>query len=128
VRRPVSTPRRLNAAQVAMKCRVIGHAVLPTTPENSHPGAAKGADRVGMILPALPGARVDIARPGMPVSGRVGERRDRIAKPLVAGAAEARHPALSRLHCDRAHPGIGRESGITGVALTGIGERGDCLL
>ena len=125
MRRPVSTPCRLKAAQIAVKGRFIGHSVLPTAPENPHPCATKGADRVGMVLPTRPCPPIDLAGPGMPVAGRVGERSDCVAKPLVAGAAETRHPALSRLHCDRAHPRIGRESGITGVALTGIAELGD---
>src|SRR2546426_11274469 len=76
VRRPVSTPCRLKAAQIAVKGRFIGHSVLPTAPENPHPCATKGADRVGMVLPTRPCPPIDLAGPGMPVAG-VGRGRRR---------------------------------------------------
>src|SRR5256885_14653471 len=72
VRRPVSTPRRLKGAQIAVKGGVIGHAVLPTAPENPQPGATEGANRVGVVLAARPCPPVDLAGPGMPAPGRVG--------------------------------------------------------
>src|SRR2546426_1528092 len=95
VRRPVSTPCRLKAAQIAVKGRFIGHSVLPTAPENPHPCATKGADRVGMVLPTRPCPPIDLAGPGMPVAGRGGGRSGFVAQPPVSGAGGTRPPPPS---------------------------------
>jgi hypothetical protein len=126
VRRPVSTPRRLKAAQVAVKGGVIGHAVLPTAPENTQPGPTEGANRVGMVLAARPCPPVDLAGP-RPVPGRVGEGRDRVAQPLVAGPAEADDAALAGLDSNRANPGVRRQRGVGRVALARVAKLGDQL-
>ena len=57
-----------------------------------------------------PAAGVVVGRPGMPVPGAVGERRERVAQPLVARPPEAGRLALA---------GLDRHRGLAGVA----GER-----
>ena len=87
-----------------------GHAVLPAVPHDSAPGAADGADRAGVVMPAGAGGRVEVLRPGLPwrlVSARVqnAERRR-----LLQPQRNARVLAFA---------GLDRDGGLAGVA----GER-----
>src|SRR5690348_9279234 len=84
VRRPVSTPRRLELTKVAVASGVIGDPVPPAAPEDPNPGPSQGADRVGVILASGAGPRVDLSCPGVPVAGGVGERGDGVSQALVA--------------------------------------------
>src|ERR1019366_6172616 len=51
--------------QGAVAGRVIRHPVLPASPYDSAPGAPEGADRAGMVVPALAGAGVEVLGPGV---------------------------------------------------------------
>ena len=64
VRLPVSTPRGLKPAEVAVFGGVVGDFVLPAAPENPQPGAAEDADRVRVVEPAGAGSEVDLAAQG----------------------------------------------------------------
>src|SRR5680860_1715235 len=109
MRRPVSTPNLREPLQPGMPGWLVGDAVLPAAPEHPAPGPPEDPDRMGMVDPAGSSSCVGVASPGMPVPGRVGEHPEVIAKPVVAGPAEARASHLARLLGDRAVSGVGGE-------------------
>src|ERR1044072_2122025 len=125
MRRPVSTPRGLEPSKVAVKSGVIGHSVLPATPENAQPGTPQGADRMRVVLAPVSCPPVDLFRPRMPVAGGVGEGGDGDPQPLVAGAPEGRGPALARLQGYRTHAGVGGKRRIARVAASSVAQLGD---
>src|SRR5579884_1830399 len=83
--------------QGAMAGRVVGDAVLPAAPHDSAPGAAEGAGGARVVVSAGDRAGVVVGGPGVPVAGRVGQRAERVAQPLVARPAKTGGLALAGL-------------------------------
>src|SRR5215211_4575090 len=86
MRRPVSTLDRDLALEGAVAGGVVGLSVVPHAPEDAGPGASDGAD--GALVAAGAGVAVEAPRPGVVVSGRVGESGEGVAEAFVAGVAE----------------------------------------
>jgi hypothetical protein len=64
MRRPVSTPRRVEPPEVAVLGRVVGGAVLPHAPDHPQPGAPEDADGVRVVVAARDRPLVEVFRPG----------------------------------------------------------------
>ena len=67
---------------------IVRSAVLPGSPEDTHPGASENTDGVGLLAAALTGSAVDFAGPSRCVSGVVGKAGDGGSQVFVAGPAE----------------------------------------
>src|SRR5438552_6611125 len=100
-----------------MSRRIVGLAVLPTTPQHAQPGTTQDADRVRMIAAAIPSPTVDLCRPERGVARVVGEAGHGPTQALVAGPAIADAAVLARFIGD------GRDAGLGGE-LVGMGEAG----
>src|SRR6266516_3444756 len=125
MRLPVSTPRRLQAPQVAVLGRVIGDLVLPAAPQNAQPGTPENPDRVGVVEPPVTRGRLDASRPWMVMASRVGKAGDRLTQTLVTGAAKVGRLALARLPRHRRHAGVGRQGLGAGIAAAVIADLSD---
>jgi hypothetical protein len=104
---------------------VVGAAVLPAAPQDARPGAAEDADRVGVVAAAVAGASVDVAGPGVPVAGAVGERGEVVAQAFVACPAEDGGAAFAGLDGDGSHAGVGRERVGGAVAVAVVADLGE---
>jgi hypothetical protein len=59
--------------------RVVWGAVLPAAPDDPGPGAAEGAERPAVVMPALSGVGVAVGSPWVPAAGAVREGGERVA-------------------------------------------------
>src|SRR5436853_2656818 len=123
VRHPVSTLMWLRGGAALggpVKGDVVGAAILPTAPQDAHPGAGQDADGMRMSTATPAGGGVDRRRPGRGVARVVGEGGERLAQALVA------RPAKGDLAVLAGFAGDGRDAPLGGLLLVG-GEAGAIL-
>src|SRR5215211_5245939 len=123
MRRPVSTLDRDLALEGAVAGGVVGLSVVPHAPEDAGPGASDGAD--GALVAAGAGVAVEAPRPGVVVSGRVGESGEGVAEAFVAGVAEGGVCLFAGLDRDGGHAAVGGERFAGGVAVAAVADLGE---
>lgn len=104
---------------------VVGVASLPATPEHADPGPGEDPDRVGMITAPCASARVDRGGPRRGMTGVVRERRERLAKALVARPAEGNAAVFAGGTSHRGDAGFGGElfgGGKAGAVVAELGQ------
>jgi hypothetical protein len=107
---PVSSRLRLilveDALEGAVAVGVVGGVGGPAGPDDVDPGAGEDADGVGVVVPAVAGALVEVGGPGVGLAAVAGEVADGVAELFVAGPAETDNAALAGLSGGGGHAGL----------------------